>query len=166
MRAPLHLFLPRRLIDECRAEATRTFPLETGGVFMGERVTQDRWQVDHVIGPGPGALHERHRFTPDPEWQHERIAERFLATGGRSTYLGDWHSHPGAHHGRLSFVDRCAARTILRSAESQCDRLLMVIAWGRPEEWELGAWACELHGGWIWNGGVSVAPIDVDCSDG
>lgn len=162
MRARPYLSLPRNLIDACRIEATRKFPFESGGVLMGERLGPDRWRIDLVIGPGPDARHERYRFTPDPAWQHERIAECFQATGGRSTYLGDWHSHPGARHGRLSYIDRRAARTILHSPDSQCDRVLMAIVWGRPNDWNMDVWACELGGGWIWNSGVLVESAEID----
>lgn len=165
MQARLHLKFPRNLFEACRVEATRTFPLESGGVLMGERFGPDRWRVDHVIGPGPDARHERHRFTPDPAWQHERIAKRFLATEGRSTYLGDWHSHPGARHGRLSYIDRGAARTILRSPDSQCHRVLMAIVWGQLDEWDMEVSVCELGGGWLWNGGVSVEQTEIELSD-
>ena len=157
MRVRLHLVLPSSLIDACRIEATRTFPFESGGVLMGERLGSDRWLIDYVIGPGPDARHERYRFTPDPAWQHERIAERYQTTSGRSTYLGDWHSHPSARHGRLSHIDKGAARTILRSPESRCDRVLMAIVWGRPDDWRMDAWTCELGGGWLWGNGVLVA---------
>lgn len=156
------LALSPNLIESCRIEATRTFPNESGGVLMGERLGPDRWKIDHIIGPGPGARHERYRFTPDPVWQHEQIAERFELTGGRSTYLGDWHSHPGARHGRLSYIDRGAARTILRSPDSQCSRVLMTIVWGQPGDWGMAVWACELGGRWPWNNGVLVAPIEID----
>ena len=162
MRARPHLSLPRNLLDACQVEATRTFPLESGGVLMGERLAQDWWRIDHVIGPGPAARHERYRFTPDPDWQHERIAERFRSTGGQSTYLGDWHSHPGARHGRLSYIDRGAARTILRSPDSQCDLVLMGIVWGGPDDWGIDLWACELGAGWLWSSGVLVVPDEID----
>lgn len=165
MRARLHLAMQQHLVDACKAEATRTFPLESGGVLMGEPLGQDRWRVDHVIGPGPQARHERYRFTPDPTWQHAQIAERFKATSGQSTYLGDWHSHPGARHGRLSYIDRGAARTILRSPDSQCGRLLMVIVWGQAGDWCMDVWACELGGGWLWNNGVLVASIEKDWNE-
>ena len=165
MRVRPHVALPANLLDACRIEANRTFPFESGGVLMGEQVGPDRWLIDHIIGPGPGARHERYRFTPDPAWQHERIAERFRATGGRSTYLGDWHSHPSAHHGRLSYIDRGAARTILRSPDSQCDRMLMAIVWGRPDNWNIDVWACELGSGWLWNNGVLVVQTETDWSD-
>lgn len=165
MRARPHLAIPRNLLDGCRVEADRTFPLESGGVLMGERLSSECWRIDHIIGPGPGARHERYRFTPDPAWQHERIAERFLATGGRSTYLGDWHSHPGACHGRLSYVDRGAARAILRSPDSQCDRVLMAIVWGRPDDWDIDVWACELGSGWLWNSGMLVVQVETGWSD-
>lgn len=165
MTPKARLSLPRTLIEACGAEAARMFPLETGGALMGQRFGPDLWQVDHIIGPGPGARHERYRFQPDADWHHARIAERFHATGGCSTYIGDWHSHPRARHGRMSIVDRAAARTILRSPDSGCDRVLTGILWGDPNGWRLNAWACELDGGWPWNAGVAVVEVRVEPSD-
>lgn len=161
MPAHARVGLPRNLIEVCRIEVTRTFPLESGGVLMGRRIGPNEWLVDHVIGPGPRATHQRYRFSPDLDWQHEQIAAWFHATNGQSTYLGDWHSHPGARHGRLSYVDRAACRTILRSPASQCDRVLMAIVWGSPEGWDLDVWACELGVGWIWGAGVLVSHVGV-----
>lgn len=166
MPAQAQVALPRNLIEAFQTEATRTFPLESGGVLMGERTGPSDWRVDHVIGPGPHAKHQRYRFSSDPDWQHERIAARFHTTNGRSTYVGDWHSHPGARHGRLSYVDRAACRTILRSPDSRCNRVLMAIVWGSPSDWDFDIWACELGLGWIWNAGVLVSHVDVTDSRG
>lgn len=164
MRA--RIALPCNLLDKCLDEASRTFPLESGGILMGQWLRPDLWQVDYVIGPGPQAHHERFRFSPDPDWQHDRIAERFRATGGRSTYLGDWHSHPNARHGRLSYTDKLAAQTILRSPQSQCERLLMMLVWGYPSSWKTSAWACETSAWKLWRSGVDVLAAEIHYTNG
>lgn len=140
------LFLPRALSEMCIGEVSATFPKESGGALMGRRTgANEIVVVDQVIGPGPNARHERYRFEPDIHWQHAQIADHYYATGGTSTYLGDWHSHPEATHGRLSSIDRKALRTIITEPEAQCPEPLMVIFWGRPEAWTVAAWQGRLR---------------------
>jgi integrative and conjugative element protein (TIGR02256 family) len=135
---PVHL--PISLLRACEDEVSRTFPLESGGVLMGQRLEGDRWQVDDIIGPGPKASHARYRFSPDLDYQRAAIASRFFETAGHSTYLGDWHSHPKACHGRLSYLDRNALRKIMDAPAAQCDVPLMMILWGTPREWQCTVW--------------------------
>lgn len=132
------------LLSQCETEVTNKFPRESGGVLMGCRKGQDLWQVDHVIGPGPNAVHGRVRFIPDLEWQHEQIAKRFFETNGQSTYLGDWHSHPSASHGRLSFKDKRAIKAIIQAPEAACDAPLMMILWAGTPGWRVSPWVGDL----------------------
>lgn len=137
---PATIDLAKGLIDICVVEIDRTFPLESGGVLMGRWASQSHAIVERVIGPGPKARHERYRFMPDLEWQHAKIAEHYRASSGLSTYLGDWHSHPGAMHGELSAVDKRAIRAIIETPEAQCAAPLMAIFWGVQGMWELAVW--------------------------
>lgn len=133
--------MPRTLIAACEQEVSRTFPLESGGVLMGTRSDSGAWLIDHVIGPGPQAKHAAYSFYPDMAYQVQAIARRFAETGGRSTYLGDWHSHPRAMHGRLSTKDRSALKTIASAPAAQCPNPLMLILWGQPGAWEPALWS-------------------------
>lgn len=137
-------------LNECQAEVDRTFPLESGGVLIGRRLAGNRWHVDFIVGPGPRARHGRIRFSPDLEYQTAAIANRFYATNGESTYLGDWHSHPGASHGRLSLKDEGALRKIIRAPSAQCEEPLMVILWGSPGAWTATAWLAQLGARTFW----------------
>lgn len=130
----------RSLLHVCEHEVTRMFPLESGGVLMGRRTGDAEWQVDHIVGPGPAARHARFRFSPDLEYQRDEIARRFVDTQGRSTYLGDWHSHPKARHGQLSYLDRRALGKIMDAPAAQCPAPLMMILWGEPSAWTPTIW--------------------------
>lgn len=141
--------MSRKLLSLCEAEVSSAFPFESGGVLMGRRLEESLWQIDHVVGPGPNAKHERFRFIPDLPWQHERIAERFYKTNGRSTYLGDWHSHPGASHGRLSQKDKSAIKTIIQAPEAGCKSPLMMILWSGEPRWHATPWAGHLRENWL-----------------
>lgn len=107
------------------AEGRRTLPYETGGVLMGY-ATADRITVTAIVGPGPRAVHRRHSFTPDAEWQAQRVAELYERSGRLDTYLGDWHTHPNGTT-RASLTDWLAASTIARSRDARCPNPVMVV---------------------------------------
>src|SRR5665647_1501067 len=118
--------------DEARA-------LETGGVLLGY-ATETEWVVGAVVGPGPDASHWATGFTPDAEWQAERIAELYEASGRRLQYLGDWHTHP-AGSAVPSKLDRRTLRRIAHSSAARCPRPLMAILAGSSDEsWTLGSY--------------------------
>lgn len=119
------IHLPAEQLDLIEHECDLRYPYETGGLLMG-------WSdgsaalITHVVGPGPDAIHRRYSFTPDHVWQAGEVARIYDGSGRTSTYLGDWHSHPG---GRAvpSVRDWCAAVTIGRSRAARCATPLMLI---------------------------------------
>ncbi len=83
---PAVVWMPPEVERELEREADRCAPLETGGVLLGYEDTEARGQLQLVtpVGPGPKAVHRRHRFQPDPVWQRDRIAaERGALPGVR-----------------------------------------------------------------------------------
>ena len=86
----------------------------------------EQLMIEHALGPGPGATHERHRFVPDGAWQQEQLADAYEASGRITTYLGDWHSHP-AGTAVPSRRDHRTARSIARTASARNRRPLTVI---------------------------------------
>src|SRR3546814_726210 len=77
--------------------------------------------------------------------QLDQIARHYAASGRRTTYLGDWHSHPGASGGTLSWVDRRVLRLVIATPSARCPRPLMMIIWGSTDEWQLTAWRARLR---------------------
>lgn len=151
--------LPWRLVERCLEEINATFPQESGGVLMGQQQGPSEIWIDGIVGPGPRARHQRYSFEPDLEWQRSRIAERYARTEGKSTYLGDWHSHPGATDGGLSNTDRSALKTIIRAPKAQCPKPLMIICWGVPGEWSFSAWQASLRKRRVLGSGLKVLPL-------
>ncbi len=121
-----------------KAEAGRSYPRETGGALLGYKAAEEESviQVMAQTGPGINAKHKSHRFEPDGEWQQRRIAKAYRDSGRITTYLGDWHSHPGGTSAP-SWTDRATSSKIARSAEGRSSDPLTVILFGEPEEWEL-----------------------------
>lgn len=138
------VWLPSNFRRECIEDASHFYDFETGGTLMGywyERVAV----VTALIGAGPNALHERHNFEPDQEWQLERIAEHYEASGRTESYLGDWHSHPNATSGRLSWTDRSVLRRIINTPEARAPRPVMIVLHGGEEDWQATAWVAAIR---------------------
>lgn len=133
---PVTVWISSQLLQTCIDEATRTFPLEAGGTFMGWWSDAATVVVTAMIGPGPDAVHGQHDFAPDQAWQLAQIADHYQASGRRETYLGDWHSHPKASSGMLSWTDRRVLRRIIHSSEARCAEPLMAVLWGAGEAWQ------------------------------
>ena len=137
---PAHVFVPAAVVAEMAREAEFLEPEETGGVLLGYCGRDDPLSVQVVrqVGPGPGAVHARHRFEPDSEWQYAQIARAYERSGRILTYLGDWHSHPGGS-ARPSRTDRRTAKRIARTRQARARRPLMLILWGGSGAWSLAA---------------------------
>jgi len=115
-------------------EANRRYPLETGGILAGYFSEHGEPVVYATVGPGPGALHRRLRFTPDHEWQCRELDILFERSGGLWTYMGDWHTHPNGIP-QMSWLDRRTLQSIAKHPSARAPQPLMLIGGGRNQEW-------------------------------
>jgi len=113
-------------------------PLETGGVLMGY-VQGSEAVITNWIAAGPQARHSRSYFEPDYEFQEDEISRIYRASGRVTTYLGDWHSHPGGTLA-LSRTDRRTLRRISNHSKARAKQPLMMIVAGR-EMSDFGIWS-------------------------
>lgn len=151
MRRIATAWLPHTLHAACFNESSRQDPLETGGVFMGYWHDPLVAVITQVIGPGSDALHGKHYFAPDYDWQLGEIARHYKQSGRHETYLGDWHSHPGAATGNLSARDRRVLRRIINTPAARAKKPLMTIFYGATEDWQLAVWRAWLkHRSFLW----------------
>lgn len=139
------IWLPDNLHRWCCREAARLFPLETGGTLMGYWNRENEAAVTAIIPAGPNATHAPYHFEPDQSWQVAAIARHYEASARRETYLGDWHSHPGANGGNLSWTDKGVLRDILKTPEARVTRAIMSIFYGGQDDWRLAVWCAELR---------------------
>lgn len=149
------VLVPAAIMREMEAAAERHAPEETGGVLLGyvDRTAATRIQVTIQIGPGPRAVHRRHFFHPDSEWQAQEIAAAYAGSGRISTYLGDWHSHPEGS-GRPSRLDRSTARRIALCEQARAPHPVMLILHGGAGDWRLAAYR---RGRWRLRAGKATA---------
>jgi integrative and conjugative element protein (TIGR02256 family) len=137
-------WLSRGVLREIHAVSDSSYPHETGGVLMGYWVsTPQEVVITAIIGPGPNAVHRRHDFLPDHDFQSERIAEIYQSSGRMETYLGDWHTHPQGS-ARLSCTDRMTLRRIRRTVAARTPWPLMLIVSGSRHTWVVNVWCYRL----------------------
>ena len=126
-------------LDDMVVEAEHLYPFETGGALIGYWVKQyDEVVVTNATGPGPGAVHLPDSFLPDDEYQESEIARFYNMSGRLHTYLGDWHTHPGASS-YLSRRDKCTLRKVAKSRDARAPIPIMAVLGGGPK-WELKVW--------------------------
>jgi integrative and conjugative element protein (TIGR02256 family) len=126
------VWMTAEIIAAMAVEATRHYPLETGGILLGYANASGTQVVVHAcVGPGPRAVHRRHGFVPDHVY-HELETARIYADSGRLwSYLGDWHSHPSGTL-VLSRTDRRTLARIARTRDARVPKPLMIVLAGVP----------------------------------
>lgn len=139
------VWMPQGMMQACIDEAFGTFPMETGGTFMGWWMDARTAVITAEIGAGPNANYGRYHFQPDQDWQLDQIARYYEASGRRETYLGDWHSHPGASGGALSWTDRRVLHRIINTPAARCPTPLMIVFWGDTTGWLTASWRARLY---------------------
>jgi integrative and conjugative element protein (TIGR02256 family) len=115
-------------------EASRVYPLETGGVLIGYRAENRDIVIMEIIGPGPRAIHQRRKFTPDHSWQCNQLDAAYDHSSATFVYLGDWHTHPDGIP-QMSWLDRRTHRAIARHPQAQTPHPLMLIGGCTPRGW-------------------------------
>jgi integrative and conjugative element protein (TIGR02256 family) len=134
-------------------------PLENGGILLGWRSGEDRIVVD-LRGPGPQALHGRHRFLPDHAWQMTEINRASETSDGILDYLGDWHSHPDG----VAEMSELDSATLLRIARRVASPLMLIIA-GSGSEWSRRCWKGQLVKGLPWRKRLIAADQELKIFD-
>lgn len=133
------IWLPERLLDEMGVLAANACPNETGGVLLGYDAGNGL-VVTAITGPGPEAIHKRHAFIPDYDYQDAEIERMYRESSRCHTYLGDWHTHP-AESSALSSKDKRTLLTIARHRPARTPAPIMgILAGGEP--WHLTVWQC------------------------
>ncbi len=113
-----------------RKMAASAKPRETGGTLVGHYSEDHR--VAHVTGAleaKTGARRERARFFRPPDDVDGQLARTYEESGGRTHYLGEWHTHPGAAP-IPSPTDLATLRGLARSRSVATDTPFLLILGG------------------------------------
>lgn len=151
-------WLYRPMLEFLNQEATAKAPLETGGILMGYfgqpgSVPVILWATN----PGPRAVHLRNYYRPDPGFDESQIATIYRESGGRITYLGDWHTHLTPFAG-LSYRDRRTLSRIARCKSARVERPLMLVL-SYDDQWDVTIWQGRLHKSYIWSRRFSITKL-------
>ena len=85
--------IKKEVLKVFSTEIDKAKPLETGGVLVGFFET-NIIQICNASSPGPKADHEEIFFQADPDFVDMFIDMEHANSGGRYSYLGEWHTHP------------------------------------------------------------------------
>lgn len=133
---PEKIWIANVTLKEMEQMADIHFPLETGGMLLGYWGDNGEGVITRIIGPGPAAKHGRLRFVPDGEYQQALLSQVFKETDGKTTYLGDWHTHPNGRN-QLSYLDRrTLAKIAYEPASGTANPLMAILGEGNPK-WKL-----------------------------
>ncbi|MEX2460627.1 MAG: Mov34/MPN/PAD-1 family protein [Paenibacillaceae bacterium] len=104
---------------------------ETGGVLLGY-ISDSIVVIMHACSPGPNAIQKRLSIEIDTEYCQNFINQVFESSGGRYTYLGDWHSHT-KNSLLYSQIDRWELYRLSKHRKSRAPFPLMMIVYGDLE---------------------------------
>jgi integrative and conjugative element protein (TIGR02256 family) len=112
--------------------------VETGGILLGQidDASQAIW-VTSAIGPPPDSQRASSHIKLGIAGTAEFLAAVERRSGGRSRFIGMWHTHPRAEPFE-SEVDRQAMADLLADADHPVHRVLLVVLGGSAEHWD--AW--------------------------
>jgi len=120
------IWIPQDAIDFILKNGKEWSPMETGGVLIGYRASEEVFVITKVIGTGNKAIHKRYSFEPDQNFHELEISRLYFESGQIETYLGDWHTHPKSYP-YLSSRDKETFRTIALHKESRLINPIMLI---------------------------------------
>ncbi|WP_377830506.1 Mov34/MPN/PAD-1 family protein [Bradyrhizobium lupini] len=161
LMSQVSVWLSAQTLSSLRTEADRLFPLETGGALIGYWSDADTVVVTEFVGPGPDSVHRRSSYQHDHELEASQIAVHYHRSGGSHVYIGDWHTHPEARSGDLSWTDRRSIRRVINSREARARRPLMVVLFGNPEHWTPSVWVSTLKPRWGWQLSIEATKLQL-----
>lgn len=117
-------------MDAIRRMAEEAAPRETGGTLVGRYSDDGREAlVTAALEAKTGARRRRTRFYRPPDDVDDQLERVYRASGGRTHYLGEWHTHPRAAP-TPSPTDLDALRELARSRNVAADTPVMIIVGG------------------------------------
>ena len=132
----LHLTMPdgtalvitQKVIDRMAAFAQRTpHDTEASGLLIGhERAEPRQIILDRLTTPQPRDYRTRTRFKRDVKSHQLLLDQEWRSSGGKRTYLGEWHTHPEVDP-KPSALDRQNNRRIFATATIDMPFLVFII---------------------------------------
>lgn len=143
------VWLPKSAWFSMHDLATKAWPSETGGVMCGYVARGNDVVVELLSNAGPQAEHTPGRYVPDYEFDIEFVAKAYGDSGRSTTYLGDWHTHPGGAP-TPSLTDRRALWRVARCQEARQAFPVSLILGVVEDAWDLRAYELSGSAQWYW----------------
>lgn len=122
--------VPGEVLDAMRRMAEEAAPRETGGTLVGRYSDEGREAlVIEALEAKAGARRGRTKFYRPPDDVDDQLDRVYRASGGKTHYLGEWHTHPGAAP-TPSQTDLDTLQDLAKSRSVAADTPLMIIVGG------------------------------------
>jgi integrative and conjugative element protein (TIGR02256 family) len=113
-------------LNELQQLVTSSPGKETGGVLAGFLNPEGDFVITHGSGPGPKAVRSLTEFKKDVAFCQAYLDDLSKASGHRTVYLGEWHSHPSLNN-MPSGTDIKSLSDISYQKEYLTDKPIMII---------------------------------------
>jgi len=132
----LGIILPSDIHLQLLAFCESSYPLETGGVIIGNYSLDYKWaNVTRVLGPQRYSRHNRSSFFRSNH-NIKSILDKEWALG--NYYLGEWHYHPDSTPAP-SHVDINQMKVFAKNKQLNCSEPVLLIIGGSMDHWSISA---------------------------
>jgi integrative and conjugative element protein (TIGR02256 family) len=119
-----------QLLDICEA----SYPLETGGIIIGNYSLDSKWaKITRIVGPQKHSKHNRSSFFRS-NYGVKSILDEEWASG--NFYLGDWHYHPN-YSSSPSHIDIQQMKAFSKNRKLKCPEPILLIIGGKKDNWNI-----------------------------
>ncbi|MCP4179629.1 MAG: hypothetical protein GY756_17865 [bacterium] len=102
-RYRLTIIISQINIESLINSANKHYPLEFGGIFIGEVINHKKIIITQNIAPAK-FKNSKFSYTRYVDDINRLLEDEYNSSGGKSIYLGEWHSHP-ANYPSFSHTD-------------------------------------------------------------
>ena len=139
----MNCWVDNKVLADIETEIDKWRPQETGGLLLGY------WSNGEVVvttstASGPKAKHTFSSYTPDINFDRDRVANIYEESSGVISYLGDWHSHPKGGC-CLSQQDVLTLFNISTYEPARAATPIMLLAVRDRTEWKFAVWKNEIE---------------------
>jgi len=138
----LGVILPNNIRSQLLSLCEDFYPLETGGIIIGNYSSDLTWaKITRIIGPQQHSKHKRSSFFRS-NYGIKSILDEEWALG--NYYLGEWHYHPD-FSSSPSHRDIRQMRAFSKNRKLNCPEPVLLIIGGKKDNWSINVNVISKH---------------------
>ncbi len=126
--------LPNNIYEQLLRLCENSYPLETGGVMIGNYSLDSTYaKIARILGPAKHSKHSKSSFLRSSYGIKDILDEEW--TSG-NFYLGEWHYHPD-FSAAPSHTDIQQMKVFSKDRQLNCPEPILLIIGGKKENWNI-----------------------------